>query len=79
MGDSGADDLGDGLSDERVNRCECVHKTFAELQTYGSFEAAQAATGCGAECEGCAPYVKLMFASGETVFDLEDPRLAGYE
>ena len=67
------------MADEQVNRCECVHKTFEQLKVYGDFETAKAATGCGMECEGCAPYVKLMFASGETAFDLEDPRLVDYE
>jgi len=67
------------MCDEKVNRCECVHKTFEQLKAYSDFEAAQAATGCGSECEGCMPYVKLMFACGETEFDLEDPRLRAYE
>jgi len=67
------------MCDSKVNRCECVHKTFEQLKSFDSFEAAQAATGCGAECEGCTPYIKLMFASGESEFDIEDPRLADYE
>jgi aromatic ring hydroxylase len=67
------------MSDDQVNRCECVHKTFEQLQAYHNFDAAQAATGCGSECEGCMPYIKLMFACGETAFDLEDPRLSAYE
>ncbi|HXH73159.1 MAG TPA: hypothetical protein VNI58_10130 [Mariprofundaceae bacterium] len=67
------------MSEAQVDRCECVNKTFAQLKEFGSLEAAQAATGCGLECEGCMPYLKLMFASGETAFDLDDPRLAAYE
>jgi len=67
------------MCDERVNRCECVHKTFEQLKEYENLDAAQAATGCGTECEGCMPYIKLMFACGETAFDLEDPRLCDYE
>ncbi|EAU53673.1 hypothetical protein [Mariprofundus ferrooxydans] len=67
------------MCDEQVNRCECVHKTFEELKAFASLEAAQQATGCGLECEGCLPYLKLMFASGDTVFELDDPRLAAYE
>jgi len=67
------------MDEEQVNRCECVQKTFEQLGAYGSLEDAQEATGCGAECEGCMPYLKLMFATGETAFDLEDPRLAGYQ
>ncbi len=70
---------GKGMCDEKVNRCECVHKTFEQLKVYGDFDAAQAVTGCGTECEGCTPYVKLMFACGETEFDIEDPRLSDYE
>ena len=67
------------MSEERVNRCECVNKPFEKLKEFGSFEAAQQATGCGVECEGCVPYLKLMFASGETEFDINDTRLPQYE
>jgi NAD(P)H-nitrite reductase large subunit len=59
----------------RVDRCDCINKRFADLQAYGSFEAAQEATDCGRECGGCVPYIKLMFATGETDFDMDDPRL----
>lgn len=62
-----------------VDRCECVHRSFAELKAFGSLEAAQHATGCGLECEGCLPYLRLMFASGETEFALDDPRLKDFE
>jgi len=65
--------------EEKVNRCECINRTFAQLKEYGGLEEAQAATDCGLECEGCLPYLKLMFASGETEFDLEDPRLKEYQ
>jgi len=67
------------MCDEQVNRCECVHKTFEQLKAFSTLEAAQEATGCGLECEGFLPYVKLMFASGETAFELDDPRLAEYQ
>jgi len=68
------------MTDEaKVNRCECAKRTFAQLKAYESLEAAQATTNCGIECKGCLPYLKLMFASGETEFDLEDPRLKDYE
>ncbi len=63
------------MSEELVNRCECVGRTFAQLKAYESFEQAQQATGCGAECEGCVPYLKLMFQTGETAFAIDDPRL----
>ncbi len=59
----------------RVDRCDCINKTFADLLAWGTLEAAQAATGCGLECEGCLPWLKLAFATGETSFDMDDPRL----
>lgn len=67
------------MSEEKVNRCECINKTFEQLQGFEDLEAAQQATGCGIECEGCVPYLKLMFATGETAFDIDDPRLPAYE
>jgi len=67
------------LDEEQVNRCECAGKTFAQLKAFENFEAAQTATRCGIECGGCIPYIKLMFACGETAFDIDDPRLAEYE
>ncbi len=67
------------MCDEKVNRCECVHKTFEQLKVYADFDTAQAVTGCATECEGCTAYIKLMFACGETEFDIEDPRLSLYE
>jgi len=67
------------MCDEQVNRCECVHKTFEQLKAFPDLAAAQQSTGCGLECEGCLPYLKLMFACGETAFELEDPRLARYQ
>jgi len=66
------------MCEGRVNRCECLGKTFAQLREFGSLEAAIEA-GAGGECEGCLPYLKLAFASGEDAFDLEDPRLSAYE
>jgi len=67
------------MCDEQVNRCECIGKTFEQLKSYENFDAAQAATRCGVECGGCMPYIKLMFASGETAFDVDDPRLSEFE
>lgn len=67
------------MCDEKVNRCECINKTFEQLKGFDSLEEAQQATSCGTECEGCLPYLKLMFATGETAFDLEDPRLVDYQ
>jgi len=67
------------MDEEQVNRCECMGKTFEQLKSYDTFEAAQAATHCGIECGGCIPYIKLMFACGETAFDIDDPRLSEFE
>jgi len=69
----------DSMDEEQVNRCECIGKTFEQLKPFGGFETAQAATRCGVECGGCIPYIKLMFATGETAFDIDDPRLARFE
>jgi NAD(P)H-nitrite reductase large subunit len=67
------------MDEEQVNRCECGGRTFEQLKPFACFEAAQAATRCGEECGGCIPYIKLMFATGETAFDVDDPRLSAYE
>jgi len=70
--------MDDGTLEEKVNRCECIGKTFAQFKAAGSLEDA-IQTGAGQECEGCLPYLKLAYASGEDAFDLEDPRLSEYE
>jgi len=70
--------MSDDSNEDMVNRCECMNKTFAELKSLGSLEAAMQA-GAGVECEGCLPWLKLSFASGENELALEDPRLAAYE
>lgn len=67
------------MCEEKVNRCECVNKRFEQLKDYEILEEAQKATACGIECEGCLPYLKLMFATGETAFDIDDVRLADYQ
>ena len=61
-----------------VSHCECKGKPFAQLKEYGNFYAAMGATGCGAECGNCVPFIKLMFATGETEFKSNDPRLDQY-
>lgn len=66
------------MSDDIVNRCECMHKTFAQLKELGTLEAAIQA-GAGMECEGCLPWLKLSFASGENELALDDPRLENYQ
>ncbi len=67
------------MDEEQVNRCECIGKTFEQLKVFENFEDAQMTTRCGVECGGCVPYIKLMFASGETAFDIDDPRLSAFE
>ena len=67
------------MCDEKVNRCECINMTFERLKQFDSFEDAQKATQCGIECGGCTPYLKLMFATGETAFEIDDARLAEYK
>lgn len=62
-----------------VNRCECINKKFDHLLAYDSFEEAQRKTGAGSECEGCVPYLKLAFATGETAFEIDDSRLKDFE
>jgi hypothetical protein len=64
---------------ELVNRCECIGKTFKQLLEFGSFEEAQKKAGAGIECEGCVPYLKLAFATRETAFEIDDPRLKDFE
>jgi len=58
-----------------MDHCECKGKTFAQLKEYANFYAAMGATGCGSECGKCIPFIKLMFATGETEFKENDPRL----
>ena len=65
------------MCDEHVNRCDCINKTFAQLHELGSLEAAEKA-GAGIECEGCVPWLKLSFATGETEIGLDDPRLKDF-
>jgi len=62
-----------------VNRCECINKTFEQLMVHGSFEEAQRKSGAGVECEGCVPYLKLAFATGEKAFAIDDARLKEFQ
>lgn len=59
---------------EIVDRCECLGRTFAAMMAQGSLEDAMAA-GAGRECEGCLPWLKLAFATGEARLAIDDPRL----
>lgn len=70
--------MSDEFNEGMVNQCACINKTFAQLKTLGSLESALAA-GAGQECEGCLPWLKLSFASGDDEITLDDPRLKGYE
>ena len=67
------------MCDEKVNRCECINKSFEQLKAYPDFATAQTESRCGLECEGCVPYLKLMFDTGETAFDIVDPRLSAHQ
>ena len=56
-----------------VDRCICRNRSFADLlpeaRTCGwDLAALMAATGCGAQCGLCRPYLRRMLATGETVF-----------
>jgi len=68
------------VSDDRpVDRCDCTGFKFAKLLEFGDVQTAMAETESGRECEGCLAYMKLAFATGETAFAIDDPRLAEYE
>jgi hypothetical protein len=71
----------DEVSEEEalVNRCECINKTFEQLKVHRSFEEAQKKSGAGVECGGCVPYLKLAFATDETAFAIDDPRLKDFK
>jgi len=56
-----------------VDRCDCLNVSFEELKKLGSLEKARKA-GAGVECGGCIPYLKIVFETGETAFDIDDPR-----
>lgn len=72
------DDYAEQAEAAPVNRCECINKTFAQLLAFGNFEEAQRKTGVGVECEGCIPYMKLAFSTGEKEFPIDDPRLKDF-
>jgi len=60
--------------DKPVNMCACLNKSFVELKKLGSMQAAREA-GAGVECCGCLPYLEIVFATGETEFAIDDPRI----
>jgi len=56
-----------------VSRCICRNVTFAELLPRAraaswTLDDLMRATGCGAQCGLCRPYLKRMLLTGETVF-----------
>lgn len=56
-----------------VTRCVCQRVPFSRLLPLARAQgwdlaALQAATGCGAQCGLCAPYLARMLATGETEF-----------
>ena len=58
----------------RIERCVCVNVSFEELRRHAtacgdpSFRELQKKFGCGSTCGLCAPYVKEMLRTGQTVF-----------
>jgi bacterioferritin-associated ferredoxin len=57
----------------RVDRCICRDRLFADLLPEARVQgwdlaALMAATGCGAQCGLCRPYLRRMLETGETVF-----------
>lgn len=58
----------------RIDRCVCHDVSFEELHRHatasgdGSFRDLQKTFGCGTTCGLCAPYVKQMLRTGQTVF-----------
>lgn len=56
-----------------ITMCVCRSVTFASLLPRSraagwDLEALAAATGCGAGCGLCRPYLRRMLATGETEF-----------
>lgn len=56
-----------------VDRCVCRGLRFADLLPLAraagwEFPELRAATGCGAGCGLCVPYLQRMLITGETVF-----------
>ncbi len=57
----------------RVDRCICRDRPFADLlpqaRHHGwDLAALMGATGCGAQCGLCRPYLRRMLETGETLF-----------
>ena len=61
------------MSGIAVSMCVCRGVPFGELLPRAraagwDLEALMAATGCGAQCGLCRPYLRRMLATGETSF-----------
>ena len=57
----------------QVDRCVCRNRLFSDLLPEARVQgwdlaALMAATGCGAQCGLCRPYLLRMLETGETVF-----------
>lgn len=57
----------------RIDRCVCQGRLFSDLHQAAHREGwdlarLTAATGCGAQCGLCRPYLRRMLETGETVF-----------
>ena len=69
-----------------IDRCVCKRTLFATLEPMArdhrwNLSDLMDATGCGAQCGLCRPYLRQMLATGQTVFHeiLADPPAAGAE
>ena len=58
----------------RIDRCVCHHAPFAQMKAWAQerpgcgFPELQREFKCGTGCGLCAPYVRRMLRTGETVF-----------
>ena len=62
-----------GRAAVQVDRCVCRNRLFSDLLPEARVQgwdlaALMAATGCGAQCGLCRPYLLRMLETGETVF-----------
>jgi bacterioferritin-associated ferredoxin len=60
----------------KVDRCVCLSVSFEQLKAVAlasglDFETLKARTRCCSNCSLCAPYVRRMLETGETVFVLD--------
>ena len=62
-----------------VSRCICYNRSFKEIKDfaeqhgYSTVEELKSINYCSNSCGLCAPYVELMFETGETEFDPRAP------